>query len=338
MKKILVTGGAGFIGSHAIISLIEANYKPIIFDNFSNSSTKSVKRVSEITGKKIELIQGDIRDSKLLDNIFIEHEIESVIHFAGLKAVGESVLHPMKYYDNNVQGSLKLFMAMAKHNVKKIVFSSSATVYGTPKDLPIKEYNSELKPANPYGATKLHIENILRDIYISDNSWGIMNLRYFNPIGAHSSGKIGDNPLGVPNNIMPMIIQTVSGKIKELMIHGNDYNTHDGTGVRDYIHVMDLVDGHIKALEKINKNSGLWSINLGTGTGYSVLDLVSCFESVSGVKVPFKISDRRPGDIDSCYADSSYAKEILNWEATRSLEEMCRDSWHWQSKNPSGYD
>lgn len=337
MTQILVTGGAGFIGSHTLIDLINCKYDPIVYDNFSNSSKECIKMVEKLTNKKIRVIEGDIRDSSLLKKVFKDNNFHSVIHFAGLKAVSESVETPIKYYDNNISGSINLFENMIKFDVKKIVFSSSATVYGKPNSLPIKETTSQLKPNNPYGYSKYVIENLLNDIFLSDKSWSIINLRYFNPIGAHQSGLIGENPLGIPNNLMPLILQTASGKREKLLIYGNDYNTHDGTGVRDYIHVSDLSLGHLKALKKIEDQNGIWSINLGTGLGYSVLDIITTFENVTGRKIPYEIVGRRSGDIDSCFADPSNAKEILNWESSKGLEEMCKDSWRWQSRNPNGY-
>jgi UDP-glucose 4-epimerase len=333
---ILVTGGAGYIGSHTCILLIEAGYNVIVFDNFSNASKESIKRVEKIVGKDITLVEGDIRNKDDLHKVFNAHKIDAVIHFAGLKAVGESVADPLKYYDNNIHGTIVLCEVMAKYDCKSIVFSSSATVYGDPHTTPIKE-DFPLSTTNPYGRSKLFIEEMLKDLYISDDTWKIVLLRYFNPVGAHASGTIGEDPHGIPNNLMPFIAQTAVGKREYLNVLGDDYETHDGTGVRDYIHVMDLADGHVKALDKIDTFNQVMTINLGTGKGYSVLDMVKAFEKASGKKVPYKMAPRRAGDIAKCFADPSYAKEILGWEATRSIEEMCEDSWRWQSNNPNGY-
>ncbi len=333
---ILVTGGAGYIGSHTCILLIEAGYNVIVLDNFSNASKESIKRVEKLVGKEITLIEGDIRNRDDLHKVFNAHKIDAVIHFAGLKAVGESVQYPLKYYDNNIHGTIVLCEVMAAHNCKSIVFSSSATVYGDPHTTPIKE-NFPLSATNPYGRSKLFIEEMLRDLYVSDSAWKIVLLRYFNPVGAHISGTIGEDPHGIPNNLMPFIAQTAVGKREYLSVFGDDYDTHDGTGVRDYIHVIDLADGHVKALDKIGDFDKVMTINLGTGNGYSVLDMVKAFEKASGKQVPYKIVPRRAGDIAKCYADATYAKEILGWEATRSIEEMCEDSWRWQSNNPNGY-
>jgi len=333
---ILVTGGAGYIGSHTCISLIESGYKVIIFDNFSNASKESIKRIEEIVKQKVTLIEGDIRNKNDLQKVFDSFTIDSVIHFAGLKAVGESVEKPLKYYDNNIIGTLTLCDVMQKNNCKSIIFSSSATVYGDPHDTPIKE-NFPLSATNPYGRSKLMIEEILKDLYTADNSWNIVLLRYFNPIGAHASGMIGEDPNGIPNNLMPYITQTAIGKLSCLGVFGDDYDTHDGTGVRDYIHVVDLAEGHVQALHKIDQFTEVMSINLGTGMGYSVLDMVKAFEKASGKKVPYCIAPRRAGDISKCYADASYAKEILNWEAKKNIVEMCEDSWRWQMNNPNGY-
>jgi UDP-glucose 4-epimerase len=334
--KILVTGGAGYIGSHTVILLSEAGYEIVIFDNFCNASKEAVKRVEKITGKKVTTVEGDVRSRDDLHKVFDKHKIDAVIHFAGLKAVGESVEQPLKYYDNNVNGTAVLCEVMAEHNCRSIVFSSSATVYGDPHTTPIDE-SFPLSATNPYGRSKLFVEEILRDLYISDNSWKIVLLRYFNPVGAHESGTIGEDPNGIPNNLMPFIAQTAVGKREYLSIFGDDYNTHDGTGVRDYIHVMDLADGHVKAIEKIKDFTEVMTLNLGTGRGYSVLDMVKAFEKASGKKVPYKIAPRRAGDIAKCFANPSYAKEVLEWEAKKSIEEMCEDSWRWQSNNPKGY-
>ena len=333
---VLVTGGAGYIGSHTCISLIEAGYELVVFDNLSNSSKESLKRVEKIVGKKIPFIEGDIRDEKDLQNIFDNYKIDSVIHFAGLKAVGESVENPMKYYDNNINGTITLCKVMQKNNCKKIVFSSSATVYGDPHTTPIKE-NFPLSTTNPYGRTKLFIEEILRDIFTSDEEWRIVLLRYFNPVGAHISGTIGEDPNGVPNNLMPFIAQTAMKKREYLSVFGGDYDTHDGTGIRDYIHVVDLAAGHVKALDVISQISQTLTVNLGTGNGYSVLDMLKAFENASAQKIPYKIVPRRAGDIAKCFADPSYALETLGWSAKLSLQRMCEDSWRWQSNNPNGY-
>ena len=337
MYHILVTGGAGYIGSHTLIKLIENGYSPVVFDNLSNSSVESLNRVQQITDVEIPFVKGDIRDKNALKDVFSEFDFAAVIHFAGLKAVGESVQQPLHYYENNVFGSIQLFDVMAEFNVKTIVFSSSATVYGDPVSLPLKESMPTGTPTNPYGMTKLMIENILNDLYISDKDWRIVNLRYFNPVGAHESGLIGEDPNGIPNNLMPFITQTATGKREKLSVFGEDYDTHDGTGVRDYIHVVDLAFGHIQALKKASSSTGVWTVNLGTGIGYSVLDMVKAFEHASGKKVPYKIVERRSGDVAASYADPVYAKEILDWEAKLDLDDMCRDSWHWQSKNPNGY-
>jgi len=336
LKTILVTGGAGYIGSHTCIALIESDYKIIIFDNFSNASKESIRRIENIIKQKIIVIEGDIRNRDDLQKVFDSYTIDSVIHFAGLKAVGESVEKPFKYYDNNITGTLTLCDVMQKNNCKSIVFSSSATVYGDPHTSPIKE-NFPLSATNPYGRSKLMIEEILKDLYTADKSWKIVLLRYFNPIGAHHSGMIGEDPNGIPNNLMPYITQTAIGKLSCLGVFGDDYDTHDGTGVRDYIHVVDLADGHVKALNKMEQFTEVMTINLGTGMGYSVLDMVKAFEKASGKEVPYCIAPRRAGDITTCYADASYAKEILNWEAKKGIEEMCEDSWRWQMKNPHGY-
>lgn len=338
MKKILVTGGAGYIGTHTLVELIANDYEPVVLDNLSNSSEESLQRVKQITGKHISFIQGDIRDFETLNAVFTEHEFKAVIHFAGLKAVGESVENPIMYYENNVYGSMQLFKIMAIHNVKTIVFSSSATVYGDPISLPLSESMPTGQPTNPYGMSKLVIENMLNDIYNSDNEWRIVNLRYFNPVGAHESGLIGEDPSGIPNNLMPFITQTATGKRDKLSVFGSDYDTHDGTGVRDYIHVVDLAIGHIKALQKSENETGLWTVNLGTGTGYSVLDIIKAFEFASQKHITYELVNRRAGDVAECYADPKYAKQVLGWEANLGLDDMCRDSWRWQSMNPNGYN
>ncbi len=333
--SILVTGGAGYIGSHTSVELLESGYDIIIVDNFLNSKPESLERIKKITGKDFKFYETDLLDEAGLDKIFAENKIDAVIHFAGLKAVGESVAKPMWYYHNNITGTLILCQTMKKYGVKKLVFSSSATVYGNPASVPITE-DFPLSTTNPYGATKLMIENILRDVYVSDNEWSIALLRYFNPIGAHESGLIGEDPNGIPNNLMPYVAQVAAGKLKELSVFGDDYDTKDGTGVRDYIHVVDLAKGHLKALSKVMSSNGVDAYNLGTGNGYSVLEMVRAFEEINGVKVPFKIADRRPGDIAECYANPKKAKEILGWEAKLGLEEMCRDSWNFMVKNPQG--
>ncbi|PLS01474.1 UDP-glucose 4-epimerase GalE [Neobacillus cucumis] len=334
---ILVTGGAGYIGSHTCIELLNAGHEVIVVDNYSNSKPESLQRVKELTGKDFAFYEVDLLDRIGLQKVFAENQIEAVIHFAGLKAVGESVSIPIHYYHNNITGTLILCEVMNQYGVKNLVFSSSATVYGMPERVPISE-DFPLSATNPYGRTKLMIEEILRDLYVSDQEWSIALLRYFNPIGAHKSGRIGEDPNGIPNNLMPYITQVAVGKLKELQVFGNDYPTDDGTGVRDYIHVVDLALGHLKALEKVLPSKGVEAYNLGTGTGYSVLGLVSAFEKASDVSIPYKIVDRRPGDIAVCYADPSKAKEELGWTATRGIEEMCEDSWRWQKNNPNGYD
>ena len=338
--KILITGGAGYIGSHTLIELSHAGYDFVVYDNLSNSSKESIKRVEKIIHKSIVFQEGDIRDKKALRNLFKTHNIDSVIHFAGLKAVGESVEKPLEYYNNNVYGTLILLEVMKEFGCKKIVFSSSATVYGDPKTTPIKEDFPTGATTNPYGTSKYMIERILKDLYVSDNAYKVVILRYFNPVGAHESGEIGEDPNGIPNNLMPFISQTAVGKREFLSVFGSDYDTHDGTGVRDYIHVVDLADAHVKAIEYINsdkfniKNS---TFNIGTGYGYSVLDMVQAYEKASEKKVPYKLVNRRAGDIAKCYADPSLAKEVLGWEAKKSIEDMCKDSYRWQSKNPDGY-
>lgn len=334
--SILVTGGAGYIGSHTSVELLNAGYEIIIVDNFSNSKPESLKRIKEITGKDFKFYNVDLLDRAALEDVFATNEIEAVIHFAGLKAVGESVSIPLHYYHNNITGTLILCEVMQKHNVKKLVFSSSATVYGMPDQVPISE-DFPLSATNPYGRTKLMIEEILRDVHVSDHNWSVALLRYFNPIGAHKSGRIGEDPNGIPNNLMPYITQVAVGKLKELQVFGNDYDTNDGTGVRDYIHVVDLAIGHLKALEKVMTSNGVDAFNLGTGTGYSVLETVTAFEKASGKKVPHRIVDRRPGDVGVCYADPAKAAAELGWKAERGIEEMCQDSWKWQEQNPEGY-
>lgn len=334
---ILVTGGAGYIGSHTCVELLNTGYEVVVVDNLSNSSEKSLERVEKITGKKIKFYKADLLDRTAIEEIFQKESIESVIHFAGLKAVGESVAKPLEYYYNNITGTLILCDVMRNHGVKNIVFSSSATVYGNPKTVPIKE-DFPLSATNPYGRTKLMLEEILQDLHTSDSEWNVILLRYFNPIGAHESGLIGENPKGIPNNLMPYITQVAIGKLDCLGVFGNDYDTHDGTGVRDYIHVVDLAIGHVKALKKIGDNDGVNIYNLGTGKGYSVLDMVKSFGEASGQKIKYEIKPRRPGDIATCYADPTKAKEELGWEAGKDLANMCQDSWRWQSGNPNGYE
>lgn len=329
--SILVTGGAGFIGSHTVVELLEKGEKIIIVDNFCNSSPEVLDKIKQITNKNFKFYEVDLLDEENLEKVFKENNIESVIHFAGLKAVGESVAKPIEYYHNNITGTLILLKLMKKYNCKKIVFSSSATVYGNPASLPIKE-DFPLSTTNPYGSTKLMIEQILQDVCVADADFSVAILRYFNPIGAHESGLIGEVPNGIPNNVMPYILKVASGEYEALTVFGNDYNTPDGTGVRDYIHVVDLAKGHLKALDKIREEKGVKIYNLGTGNGYSVLDLVTNFEKVNGVKVNYKIGARRPGDIAACYADPSKAKEELGWVAERGIEEMCRDAWNFVKK------
>lgn len=335
--KVLVTGGAGYIGSHTCVELLDAGYELVIVDNFSNSKPEVLNRIKEITGKDFKFYEVDLLDKEGLEVAFAENEIDAVIHFAGLKAVGESVQIPLRYYHNNITGTIILCELMEKYDVKKMVFSSSATVYGMPDRVPISE-DFPLRATNPYGRTKLMIEEILRDLAVTDDKWSIALLRYFNPIGAHSSGRIGEDPNGIPNNLMPYITQVASGKLKELKVFGNDYPTKDGTGVRDYIHVVDLAKGHLKALEKVANTTGVDAYNLGTGTGYSVLEVINAFEKASGQKVPYVITDRRPGDVAICYADPTKAKNELGWVAEKGIYEMCADSWNWQSKNPNGYE
>ncbi len=330
--KILVTGGCGYIGSHTCVELLNEGYEVVIVDNFSNSKKDVLDKIKEITHKDFKFYQGDVCDKDLMEKIFSNEKIDAVIHFAGYKAVGESVKKPLMYYRNNIDSTLTLCEVMSEHNVKKLVFSSSATVYGSPKSLPIKE-DFPLSTTNPYGSTKLMIEGILKDLYISDNEWSIAVLRYFNPIGAHESGLIGENPNDIPNNLMPYIVKVATGELECLSIFGNDYDTKDGTGVRDYIHVVDLSKGHLKAIEKIKNETGIDYYNLGTGNGYSVLEIVNNFSKVNDVKVNYKITERRPGDIAECYADPSYAKEKLGWTATKGIEEMCRDAYNFVIKN-----
>ena len=335
---ILVAGGAGYIGSHTVIELQNAGYDVVVVDNLSNSSERSLERVQMITGKPVKFYKADVIDRAAMNEIFEHEKIEAVINFAGFKAVGESVAKPWEYYQNNIGGTLLLVDVMRQHNVKNIVFSSSATVYGNPKFIPITEECPKGEITNPYGQTKSMLEQILIDIQKADPEWNVMLLRYFNPIGAHESGLIGENPNGIPNNLMPYVTQVAVGKLKELGVFGNDYDTPDGTGVRDYIHVVDLAAGHVKAIEKLAENPGLGIYNLGTGHGYSVLDIVKNFEEASGVKIPYVIKPRRPGDIATCYSDPSKAERELGWTAKRGIREMCKDSWRWQSNNPNGYE
>ena len=336
MSSVLVTGGAGYIGSHTVLLLLEAGYSVVVLDNLSNSSRESLDRVERLTGKSLEFIEGDIRDSDCLKKIFDGHDIASVIHFAGLKAVGESVAQPLRYYDWNVTGTLRLLEAMDNAGVRTMVFSSSATVYGDPATVPIRE-DFPLSATNPYGATKLHIEDMLRDLYTSDNRWRIALLRYFNPVGAHESGEIGEDPNGIPNNLMPFIAQVAIGKREQLNVFGGDYPTPDGTGVRDYIHVMDLAQGHLAALQALEKTGGLITTNLGTGHGYSVLEMIQAFSRASGRDVPYQVVERRSGDVAICFADPTHASNVLGWSASRGIDAMCEDHWRWQDKNPNGY-
>lgn len=335
--KILVTGGAGFIASHTNVELLNAGYEVVVIDNLINSSRKSIDRVEELTGKKITFYEEDLLNEKALDDIFDKEKIDSVIHFAALKAVGESCEIPLRYFENNLTGTLNLLKVMEKHNVKSLVFSSSATVYGKPKTVPIKE-DFPLSVSNPYGRTKLITEDMLRDIYKSDNEWNIAILRYFNPIGAHESGRIGENPNGIPNNLLPYVAKVAAGQLECVNVFGDDYDTPDGTGVRDYIHISDLAEGHIKALQKLSEHPGLVTYNLGTGVGYSVLEIIKSFEKACGKRIPYKIAPRRAGDIDMCYADPLKAKEELGWEAVRGIDKMCEDAWRWQVQNPNGYE
>jgi len=341
MKQILITGGAGYIGSHTLVELSSEGYNFVVYDNLSNSSKESLKRVEKITGKQVVFEQSDIRDKQALQNLFSKYDIDAVIHFAGLKAVGESVEKPLKYYDNNINGTLTLLEVMQETGCKKIVFSSSATVYGAPLTNPIEEDFPTGATTNPYGTSKYMIERILDDLFVSDNGFKIVILRYFNPVGAHESGLIGEDPNGIPNNLMPFISQVAVGKREYLSVFGNDYDTPDGTGVRDYIHVVDLAKAHVKAIDYIYKSSDKITplkVNIGTGKGYSVLDMVKAFEKTTNQKIPYKIVERRTGDIATCYADPVYAKEVLGWEAKKTLEDMCADSWRWQSKTPKGYN
>lgn len=336
--NILVTGGAGYIGSHTVIELAEAGHNVVVVDNLVNSSKKSLDRVEKITNKKIGFYEADIRDRKKLEEVFANHKFDCCIHFAGLKAVGESVAKPWEYYDNNINGTLVLLDVLRKNGCKNIIFSSSATVYGTPAVIPITEECPKGQCTNPYGQTKSMLEQIMTDMQKADPEWNVVLLRYFNPIGAHQSGMIGEAPNGIPNNLMPYITQVAVGKLKELGVFGNDYDTPDGTGIRDYIHVVDLANGHVKALKAIENKCGLAVYNLGTGQGYSVLDIVRAFEEANEIKIPYVIKPRRPGDIAVCYSDPSKAEKELGWKAQYGITDMCRDAWRWQKQNPNGYD
>ena len=336
--NILLTGGAGYIGSHTAVELIKLNHNVIIADNFDNSKPEVINRIEKITSVRPKVYEVDVCDKDALKVVFSENKIDAVVHFAGLKAVGESVQIPLRYYRNNIDSTLSLVEVMKEFGVNKLVFSSSATVYGVPETVPLVETMKKTGCTNPYGWTKYMIEQILMDIAVADKDFTVVLLRYFNPIGAHESGLIGEDPQGIPNNLMPYISQVAVGKLQQLSVYGDDYDTHDGTGVRDYIHVVDLALGHVAALEYANKFKGSDIINLGTGTGYSVLDMVKAFEKVNNVKVPYKIAPRREGDVASCYADPKKAKDVLGWTATKNLEDMCRDTWRWQSNNPKGYD
>lgn len=337
-KRILVTGGAGFIGSHTLIELHKAGYEFVVVDNLVNSNPEALRRVGELIGAEVPFVKADIRDREALNKVFEQYKFDSCIHFAGLKAVGESVAKPLEYYENNMSGTFTLIDVMRKHGCKNIIFSSSATVYGDPAIIPITEECPKGHCTNPYGQTKSMLEQVLMDVQKADPEWNVVLLRYFNPIGAHQSGRIGENPNGIPNNLMPYITQTAIGRRKELGVFGNDYDTHDGTGVRDYIHVVDLATAHVAALQAIEKNAGLAIYNIGTGHGYSVLDVVNAFEKANGVKVPYSIKPRRPGDIATCYCDPSKAERELGWKAKYGIEDMCRDSWNWQSQNPNGFE
>lgn len=334
--SILITGGAGYIGSHAAVELLNNGYDISVFDNLSNSNVQSLERIKNLTGKDFTFFKGNILERESLEETFRLNNIEAVMHFAGLKAVGESVARPLEYYQTNFIGTVNLFDAMKKYDVKKFVFSSSATVYGDPERVPIDE-TAKRTATNPYGRTKLMIEQLLEDLFLADSSWRIATLRYFNPIGAHESGRIGENPTGFPNNLMPFINQVAAGRREKLQIFGDDYETPDGTGVRDYIHVVDLAKGHLKALGYLDSNEGIETFNLGTGNGYSVLELVKTFEEVNSIRIPYEVVGRRPGDIAVCYANAEKAEKLLGWKAEKGLEEMCKDSWRWQSNNPNGY-
>ena len=333
--KLLITGGAGYIGSHTCVELLNSGHEVVVVDNLANSKAAALERVKEITGKEFSFCKADLLDREALEKVFAGERPDGVIHFAGLKAVGESVAKPLEYYHNNIVGTINLLEMMRKYDAKRLVFSSSATVYGDPASVPITE-DFPLSATNPYGRTKLMIEDILRDLYRSDDSWSIVLLRYFNPVGAHESGRIGEDPAGIPNNLMPYISQVAAGKLKRLRVFGNDYPTPDGTGVRDYIHVVDLAKGHIAALKKLSAN-GIYTYNLGTGRGYSVLDAVKAFEKANGLEIPYDVVERRPGDIAECYADPALAEKELGWHAEKDLVDMCRDAWNWQKNNPDGY-
>ena len=335
---VLVTGGAGYIGSHTCVELLEKGFPVVVIDNLSNASPKALERVKEITGKELTFYEGDVRDEALLQEIFSRHDIGCVIHFAGLKAVGESVEKPWEYYNNNIGSTLTLTKAMKQAGVRKLIFSSSATVYSADNAMPLREDSRTGGCTNPYGWTKFMSEQILSDSARAEKDWSVVLLRYFNPVGAHESGRIGEDPKGNPNNLMPFITQVAVGRREKLSVFGNDYDTHDGTGVRDYIHVVDLAKGHVAAIQYAEENTGCGVFNLGTGTGYSVLDMVKAFEKANGVKVPYEITQRGPGDIATCYADPGKSREILHWQAEMGLEEMCRDSWNWQKNNPKGYE
>ena len=335
---ILITGGAGYIGSHTALELLNEGYDVVVYDNLCNSSRESLRRVEELTGKQIRFYEGDVQDEKALTDMFKEQRIDAVIHCAALKAVGESVQKPLEYYQNNISGTLTLLKVMREVGVKNIVFSSSATVYGSPEEMPITEACPKGQCTNPYGWTKSIMEQIMSDVQKADPSWNVILLRYFNPVGAHKSGRIGEDPKGIPNNLMPYISQVAVGKLEKLGVFGNDYDTPDGTGVRDYIHVVDLAIGHVKAINYIFTNPGLDVINLGTGQGYSVLDMVKAFSKACGKEIPYEIKPRREGDIAMCYADPSKAAKVLGWKAERGLDEMCEDTWRWQSQNPGGYE
>ena len=337
MSKILVTGGAGFIGSHTCVELLDSGYEVVVVDNLCNSSKESLKRVEKITGKSVKFYEADIADKDAMNKVFEENDISCVIHFAGLKAVGESVQKPLEYYQNNISGTLNMCEVMRNHGVKNIIFSSSATVYGDPASVPITEKFPKGQCTNPYGWTKSMLEQILTDIQFADKEWNVILLRYFNPIGAHKSGLIGEDPNGIPNNLMPYVMKVAIGQLPQVNVFGNDYPTPDGTGVRDYIHVVDLAKGHVKAIEKIEENPGVRIYNLGTGKGYSVLDVINNVSKAVGKEIPYVIAERRAGDIAECYADPALAKEELGWEAQYGMKEMCEDSWNWQQKNPNGY-
>ena len=335
--NVLVTGGAGYIGSHTCLELLEKGYGVVVIDNLCNSNPEALRRVEQLTGKPVKFYEGDVRDAELLRRIFTENAIGCAVHFAGLKAVGESVSMPWRYYDNNLNSTLVLTKVMGEVGVKKLIFSSSATVYTADNEMPLKETSRTGGCTNPYGWTKYMTEQILSGIAYADPEWNICLLRYFNPIGAHESGRIGEDPRGIPNNLMPYITQVAVGRREHLSVYGNDYDTHDGTGVRDYIHVVDLAKGHVAAVEYVDKNSGCEVFNLGTGTGYSVLDMVNTFQRVNGVEVPYTVVDRRPGDIATCYANPAKSERVLGWKAEKNLSDMCRDAWNWQKNNPMGY-